>query len=155
MSSLGEQDSGELVADPRPRPPVINMSALAPTSSSSSLSSSPASAPPGPPTSQLPERANLPTRSSTMGDAPDNTLPLQLRPGQQSHSEDLNHVSSPSPPFLGTSRPSSPGISRSSSGHSEDQLSKRMSTNSLSSVSSTGNNKPPLTPSTSSHISSS
>lgn len=122
-------------------------------------------------TTRLPDRPNVPTRSSTLGSSePDRNLSTNAYP-THARSEDLSHGSSssnnypsgfpgssprPSPAFLasaGSSRPSSPPGSKSkhpsSSGHSE-RSGRPMSVASISSAhsgssSQSGNGRPPPT----------
>ncbi|KII87444.1 hypothetical protein PLICRDRAFT_113200 [Plicaturopsis crispa FD-325 SS-3] len=91
----------------------------------------PHSAPPASP-SRLPERTNLPARSSTTDSAPepDRNAPPQSM-SNRARSEDLNHSApGPSAGLLHPSRPTTPG--NPSSSHSED-LSHRTSVASFSS----------------------
>ncbi|KAK0218102.1 LIM domain-containing protein [Armillaria fumosa] len=139
-------------------------------SQSTNTASSPYSAPPTSAT-RLPDRPQIPTRSSTVGSTePDrNTAPKESRP--TARSEDLNHSSSsrPVPGFLRTSRSSTPAGSSSSrphppssSGHSDDSTNytneKRRSVASFSSArssSSTSERAPPPSSSASSTTTSS
>ncbi|KZT27852.1 RhoGAP-domain-containing protein [Neolentinus lepideus HHB14362 ss-1] len=83
--------------------------------------SGPFSAPPTAP-SRIPERPNVPTRSSTVGSPFDleHNKQAQAFPISQSRSEDMNHSSSPcdpavsvpSPAFLSPSRPTTPSSSQ-------------------------------------------
>ncbi|KAF9045826.1 RhoGAP-domain-containing protein [Hymenopellis radicata] len=108
--------------------------------------SSPYSAPPTS-ANRLPDRPQIPTRSSTVGSSEldRNASPRDNTP--TAHSDDLNHSNNyrPSPAFLRPSRPSTPtgsGSGRShppsSSGHSDDSLHnpnpKRLSAGSYSSA---------------------
>lgn len=130
--------------------------------------SNPLSAPPTTP-SRLPDRPNLPTRSSTVGSSdPDRNLSPNSTAFPKARSDDLNHSSSssnyhqnpynpssprPSPPFLASglasSRPNTPSASNqskspSSSGHSDHS-------NNLSSLNS--HSEPHSDPSTSNSVS--
>lgn len=119
---------------------------------------------PGTPTptssTRVPDRSYAPTRASTVGSTSDfdrNHTGTQQDYGHHARSEDLSHSSSnrynfveepgslpgPSPPFMTSSRPNTPGSSgqqrqyqASSSGHSE-QSDHRLSVTSHSSVHST------------------
>lgn len=134
--------------------------------SSSAQSSGPYSAPPTSP-SHLPDRIYIPTRASTVDSPNDfgrnnniNNNGLASHPdyGQNARSEDLNHgnparltdrdngpgsLPTPSPAFMNSSRPTTPGSSSnqhqrsraSSSGHSGESE-RRLSMTSHSSVSS-------------------
>lgn len=129
----------------------------------------PYSAPPSNP-AKLPDRPNLPTRSSTLGPTdPDRNLATNPTSLPKARSEDLNHNSTslsystnafitssprPSPPFLssgtGGSRPNTPGTSKDppSSGHSDHSHQQRSvdSHSSAHSEASTSNSNAPRAP---------
>ncbi|PPQ65483.1 hypothetical protein CVT26_000123 [Gymnopilus dilepis] len=128
----------------------------------------PYSAPPSNP-AKLPDRPNLPTRSSTLGPTdPDRNLPSHSSSLPKARSEDLNHTSAyasnsfvsssprPSPPYLssgaGSSRPNTPGTSKdpSSSGLSDQQHSMSSHSSAHSEASTSNSNAPRAPPSTSS-----
>jgi len=128
-----------------------------------------------PPTSspRLPDRPDMPTRSSTTGSSnADRNLTTNNNPYPQSRSEDLNHHTSnynsvlsssprPSPPFLSSggtsSRPNTPGTQSrepSSSGHSDHSGNHTSATTHSSEVSSSNPKPPSSTSSTSTSLSS-
>ena len=138
------------------------------TQQSPSQQRNPYSAPPSNP-AKLPERPNLPTRSSTLGPTdPDRNLPSHSSSLPKARSEDLNHTSAyasnsfisssprPSPPYLssgaGSSRPNTPGTSKdpSSSGLSDQQHSMSSHSSAHSEASTSNSNAPRAPPSTSS-----
>ncbi|KDQ61765.1 hypothetical protein JAAARDRAFT_122743 [Jaapia argillacea MUCL 33604] len=133
-NQLGSSLSVQLASDPDSYDHSIS-----PRFNSSSKSQpGPYSAPASNPSSRIPDRPNVPTRSSTVGSPQelDRDRHVDDSTIYQSRSDDLNHsgislpdndmtISGPSPAFLSPSRPTTPGSSHnhqsmSNSGHSEE-----------------------------------